>query len=1027
MTAVAVWGLFAILMTPREENPQIVVPGANVYVQYPGADALEVEEHIAKPLEALIWTLKGVENVYSVSMDSQAVISVQFYVGEDKEDSLVKLYDKIMSNLDIKPSEASQPILKPVDVDDVPIVVATLSSPSLNDGQLRKVADEVLDTLRQIPGTNNPHIVGGRKRQINVSFDPEKLAQYGLSAAEIAGAIQMSNKNLPVGDFAEKGIRRFVESGDFLKSAEDVGSVVVAAHGGRPIYLTDIAEVEDGYEEVSTYSRIGYGPGSLRADKAERTAVSVAVAKKAGLNAVAIADTVIAEIERLKKTGAIPADVEYDITRNDGEKANHAVNELIFHLFLSIIFVVGLLVFTLGWRESMIVAIAIPLTLFVTLGIGELAGQSINRITLFALILSLGLLVDDAIVVVENIYRHYKMGAKDRIGAAVRAVHEIGSPTVLATLTVIVAFIPMAFVTGMMGPYMAPIPFNVPVAMLTSLAVAFIVTPWASYRLIKVHAHDDPQPLEKQRIYVLYRKIMSPLLTDRKKRMNFLLAVAVAFAVAMAFPLLQLVNFRMLPKADKNTFQVTVDLPTGTELEKSDQLARILGDEIARLPEVTDYEVFVGTGSVIDFNGLLRGANFRNEEHFADIRVNLLDKADRSRTSEEIVLAIRPVLHTLAAPFAANVKVVEDPPGPPVRSTIVAEIYGPDYKVQQALADRLRKLFAATDAVTDIDDSVKEVVHKFYLNVDKVKAMQLGITVDDIVREVRLGVDGAVVSTLHDVTAKDPVGIFLRYPEGDRDEPSDVAKIYMKSPGGSIVPLAELVEIIPGDLERPILHKNLKPVVYVLGEMGDRGSVYAVIDMLLDLRGEPLPEGYSVVWDGEWDLTWDVMFDLGMAMLVAVILIYLILVGRFRSFMIPLVIMGAIPLSMIGVMPGFALVGVYLSATSMIGIIALAGIVVRNSIVLLEFILDKKAEGAEIVEAIIEAGAIRTRPIALTAAAAILGALVIAADPVWSGLSWALIFGMTASTALTLVVIPLLYFMTEADQWNRDLRGGGKE
>ncbi len=1019
MTAVAVWGLFAILMTPREENPQIIVPGANVYVQYPGADALEVEEHISKPLEALIWTLKGVENVYSVSMDSQSIISVQFYVGEDKEDSLVKLYDKIMSNLDVKPKEASQPILKPVDVDDVPIVVATLSSPKLNDGQLRKVADDVLDTLRQIPGTNNPHIVGGRKRQINVTFDPEKLAQYGLSASQIAGAIQASNRNMPVGDFAQDGIRRFVESGDFLKTPDDVSSVVVAAHGGRPIYLSDIADVKDGYEEVTTLTRIGFGPGSAEDDKSERTAVSVAVAKKAGLNAVAIADTIIDEIERLKESGVIPADVAFGITRNDGEKANHAVNELIFHLFLSIVFVVSLLVFTLGWRESMIVAIAIPLTLFVTLGIGELVGQSINRITLFALILSLGLLVDDAIVVVENIYRHYKMGAKDRIDAAVQAVHEIGSPTVLATLTVIVAFIPMAFVTGMMGPYMAPIPFNVPVAMLTSLAVAFIVTPWASYRLIKIHDHDEQVPLERQKIYVAYRKIMNPLLTDKKKRMNFLLVVATAFVIAMAMPLVQLVNFRMLPKADKNTFQVTVDMPTGTELVKSDELARVLGKEIAKLPEVTDYEVFVGTGSVIDFNGLLRGANFRNEEHFADIRVNLLDKADRDRTSEEIVLAIRPVLHKLGEPFDANVKVVEDPPGPPVKSTIVAEIYGPDYKVQQSLAAKMKKLFAATDEVTDIDDSVKEVVHKFYLNVDKVKAMQLGITVDDIVREVRVGVDGAVVSTLHDVTAKDPVGIFLRYPEEARDEPTDIAKIYIMSPTGSVVPLAELVEIIPGDLERPIFHKNLKPVVYVLGEMGDRGSVYAVIDMLLDLRNEPLPEGYTVVWDGEWDLTWDVMFDLGMAMLVAVILIYLILVGRFRSFMIPLVIMGAIPLSMIGVMPGFALVGVYLSATSMIGIIALAGIVVRNSIVLLEFILDKKEEGADIAEAIIEAGAIRTRPIVLTAAAAILGALVIAADPVWSGLSWALIFGMTASTALTLVVIPLLYFKTEADNWKR--------
>jgi multidrug efflux pump subunit AcrB len=1019
MVAIAAWGLLAIVMTPREENPQIIVPGANVYVQYPGADALEVEEHISKPLEALIWTLKGVENVYSVSVDSLSVISVQFHVGEDKEDSLVKLYDKVMSNLDIKPADASQPIIKPVDVDDVPIVVATLSSDTFDDGRLRGVADDVMDNLRRIPGTNNPHIVGGRKRQINITFDPEKLAQYDLSIREIAGAIRMSNRNLPVGDFPKEGILRYVETGDFLKTAADVADVVVSARGGSPIYLSDIAVVEDGYEERATFTRIGYGPAAAGGARKERTAVNVAVAKKAGLNAVTIADTIINRIDDLKAAGVIPADVTVDITRNDGEKANHAVNELIFHLFLSIVFVVGLLLFTLGWRESAVVAIAIPLTLFVTLGIGQMVGQTINRITLFALILSLGLLVDDAIVVVENIYRHYKMGARDKIEGAVRAVHEIGSPTVLATLTVIVAFIPMAFVTGMMGPYMAPIPFNVPVAMLTSLAVAFVVTPWASYRMIKVHDRDESLPLERQTIYVWYRKIMNPLLTDRKRRMNFLLAIVLIFGVAMSFPLLQLVNFRMLPKADKNTFQVTVDMPTGTVLATSDELTGRIADYIAAIPEVADYEAFVGTGSVIDFNGLLRGANFRNREHFADIRVNLADKADRDRTSEEIVLAIRPALHAIALPFGANVKVVEDPPGPPVKSTVVAEIYGPDYRVAQGLADRVKKLFAETDEVTDIDDSVKNVVHKYYLNVDKVKAIRMGITVGDIVDEVRMGVDGAVVSTLHDVTAKDPVGIFVRFPEGDRDDPADIAKMYIKSPMGGVVPLSELVDIIPGDLERPIHHKNLEPVVYVTAEMGDRGSVYAVIDMLLDLRENPLPDGYRIVWEGEWDLTWDVMYDLGMAMLVAVILIYLILVGRFRSFSIPAVIMGAIPLSMIGVMPGFALVGVYLSATSMIGIIALAGIVVRNSIVLLEFILDKKEEGSTIEEAIIEAGAIRTRPIALTAAAAILGAMVIAADPVWSGLAWSLIFGMSASTALTLVVIPLLYFLAERKNWRR--------
>lgn len=1010
-------GMMALMITPREENPQITVPAANVFVEYPGAGAVEVEEHISKPLEALLWELPGVEEVHSVSMDSLSIVSVRFYVGQNKEDSLMRLYDKIMSNLDIKPETASDPIVKPMDVDDVPIVAVTLSSKTHTDGELRTIADDVLDYLRRIPGTANPHIVGGARRQVNVTFDPEKLAQYRLDAAQIVGAIRMSNSNLPVGDFEQDGIRNYVETGDFLRTAEDVASVVVANNEGHLVFLGDIAEVVDSYEETNSATRIGFGPASTERDKSERPAVTVAIAKKQGLNAVAIADKIIHRVDELVESGVIPEDVAAHITRNDGEKANHAVNELVFHLAISIIVVVALLFFSLGWREAMIVAIAIPLTLFITLGVGAVVGQTINRITLFALILSLGLLVDDAIVVVENIYRHYKAGAKNRVEAAVTAVSEIGSPTVLATLTVIVAFIPMAFVTGMMGPYMAPIPFNVPVAMLVSLVVAFVVTPWASLRIIKVHGQRGAAPLEERKIYKRYSAVVRPLLTDRRKRRWFLAAVVAAFAVAMAFPALQIVKFRMLPKADANTFLVTVDMPNGTVYEKTDMLAEKLGAYISTVPEVTDYETFVGVNSVVDFNGLLRGSAFRNREHFADIRVNLADKAERGRMSEEIALAVRPKLQEIGKPYNANIKVVEDPPGPPVRSTLVAEVYGPDYDTQRELARKVKRVFAATDGVTDIDDSVKEVVHKYYLKVDKEKATYLGISTTDIVRELRIGVSGAVVSTMHVTDAKTPVGIFLRYPESARSKPEDLDKMYIKSPAGHAVPLSELVEITPGDIERPIYHKNLEPVVYVFGEMAGRGSVYAVIDMIMWLWKNPLPEGYRVVWDGEWDLTWDVMRDLGLAMVVAVILIYLILVGRFRSFVIPLVIMGAIPLSIIGVMPGFALVGVYLSATSMIGVIALSGIVVRNSIVLLEFILDKKAEGAAIEDAIIEAGAIRFRPIMLTAAAAILGAAVIAADPVWSGLSWALIFGMSASTALTLVVIPILFYMSERKKW----------
>jgi multidrug efflux pump subunit AcrB len=706
------------------------------------------------------------------------------------------------------------------------------------------------------------------------------------------------------------------------------------------------------------------------------------------------------------------------VTRNDGKTANDAVNELVFHLVVSIIVVIILLYFTLGWREAAIVALAIPLTLFITLAIGMLMGQTINRITLFALILSLGLLVDDAIVVVENIHRHYQLQQHSRLQGAIMAVNEIGMPTILATITVVLAFIPMAFVTGMMGPYMMPIPFNVPVAMITSLFVAFIVTPWASYRLMKGGNHEGHnQPLEETKIYTMYRKVLGPLLENAGKRKVFMAVIGGVFVITMLFPAVQWVKFRMLPKANKNTFLVSIDMPAGTALESTDRVSRAVGDYLSRIPEVKDYEAFVGTGSVIDFNGLLRGGAFREASHFADIRVNLLGKEERSRSSEKIVLAIRPDIAKIGQELGANVKLVEDPPGPPVRSTVVAEIYGPDYNKQREIAGGIRELFGKTAEVVDIDDSVKEKQDKYNLIVDKEKAALAGISTEQIVQTLRMSLSGMAVSTLHRPDAKSPVSIFLRLPKGERAGFSDLDKVFVSGQQGNQVPLSSLVSVVPSEMDKAVYHKNLEPVTYVYGEMGDRSQVYAVIDMMKYLWKHPLPEGYKLKWDGEMKLTLDVFRDLGAAMGVALIAIYLLLVGRFRSFTIPVVIMAAIPLSMIGIMPGFALTGVYFSATSMIGVIALAGIVVRNSIVLLEFILDKKQEGMPLSQALIEAGAIRTRPIVLTAAAAILGSAVIVTDPVWSGLALALIFGMLASTALTLVVIPLFYYMVEKKNW----------
>jgi multidrug efflux pump subunit AcrB len=1027
MAATAILGLFALWFTPREENPQITVPAANVMVQLPGASAKEVEELVSRPLEAKLWEIPGVEDVYSVSMNSLSVVTVKFFVGQDKERSFVKLYDKLMSNMDFAPPGASQPLVKPIDVDDVPIVALTLApKPGTNydDAQLRLVADHVLDELRTVPGVGNSLVIGGRGRQVRVTLDPQRIAGYGLSPLQIARAISVSNANLLSGDLEQGSRKLALETGGFFKNADEVRNAIVGVAGGKPVYLGDVADVSDGFEETVHLTRIAFNPQHQGADAlaagtltAERPAVTIALAKRQKLNAVRIANQILAKMDELRRT-QIPSGIDVTVTRNDGKTANDAVNELVFHLAVSIVVVIILLLFTLGWREAAIVALAIPLTLFITLGIGMIAGQTINRITLFALILSLGLLVDDAIVVVENIHRHYRLQQHSRLQGAILAVNEIGMPTILATLTVVLAFLPMAFVTGMMGPYMRPIPFNVPVAMITSLFVAFIVTPWASYRLMKAEHHDgNPPSLEETRIYRMYKSVLRPLLVNSGKRKLFLAVIAAVFLVTMSFPLFQWVKFRMLPKANKNTFLVSIDMPVGTVMENTDRVARAVGDYLLRVPEVKDYETFVGIGSVMDFNGLLRGGAFRDTSHFADIRVNLVDKEERKISSEKLVLNIRPDIDRLAKEYEATIKLVEDPPGPPVRATVVAEIYGPDYNRQREIAQEIKELFAKTAQVVDIDDSVKERQDKYQLLVDKEKAALTGVSTEQIVQTLRLSVAGMAVSTIHRPNSKNPVSIMLRLAKSQRTGLADLDRVYVMSQQGSQVPLSSLVRIVPSEMDKSIYHKNLEPVTYVYGEMGARSQVYAVLDMMKHLRKHPLPEGYRIKWDGEMKLTLDVFRDLGAAMGVALIAIYLLLVGRFRSFTVPLIIMASIPLSMIGIMPGFAATGVYFSATSMIGVIALAGIVVRNSIVLLEFILDKKQEGMHIDQALIEAGAIRTRPIVLTAAAAILGSAVIVSDPVWSGLALALIFGMLASTALTLIVIPVFYYMLEKKHW----------
>jgi len=966
-------------------------------------------------------------------MDSMGVVSVQFYVGQNKEDSLVKLYDRIMSNLDRMPPGTRQPLVKPVDVDDVPILTISLSSATLGDRRLRAIADDALEHLRRVEGVSVSFIHGGRPRQINVQLDLERMRQYNVTLLDIRRVLEATNVDIPSGTLVNHNRVSTVTAGGMLRNAADVGDLVVALKAHQPVYLKNVATISDGPGEIDRVTRIGYGPAytGQRPPDYETPAVTIALAKRSGTNAVTVANDVLQELQRIRGQ-VIPPEVTVNVTRNDGAKANDAVNTLIEHLAIAIGTVVLLLIAFLGWRAASIVTITIPLILFITLTVGMIAGQSINRITLFALILSLGLLVDDSIVVIENIYRHYAKKGVDHLKGAVGAVNEIGRPTNLATFTVILAFLPMLWVTGMMGPYMGPIPFNVPVAMIVSLAIAYTVAPWAAYRWLAAtsgahaaQAHEHmPGWLERQ-----YLRLFTRLIDEPKARKRFFIGVLAVLALVLLMPVFSLVQFKMLPKNNTNTFNVTIDMPAGTALEATDHVARRVGDILRGNPDVLTYETTVGESGVVDFNGLLRGSGLKRGTNIAEVRVDLRDKHERSESSIDIVLGLRKAMAQLGQETGANIKLVEDPPGPPVRATILAELYGPDYKQLRQIATELRNdVFAKTADVVDIDDSNTADTTEYRIVVNREKASLAGILPAQVAETLQAFLAGYDVGTVHIENEKEPVPIRFQIPQADRVEPADLRKIFFINPLGVRVPLTEIADIVKTVAPKPILHKDQRPVVYVTGELATTSQVYAVLKMWSYLRSHDLPGGvhltqyfmgdpgtlgYSLRWDGEMRLTLDVFRDLGAAFMVALVLIYLTLVGYYRSFATPLIVMGAIPLTLIGVLPGHALLGQYFTATSMIGVIALAGIVVRNSLLLIDFILDFRREGHELREAVIQAGATRMRPILLTAFAIILGTFIMIFDPVFGGLAVSLIFGTFASTVLTLFVIPLVYYLYE--------------
>ncbi len=1053
-------GAMALMVTPREENPSIDVPAANVMVQMQGASPEEVQNLILRPLEMVLREMTGIDHTYGVALDSQAVVTVMFKVGEDKEASLVKLYDRIMHNLDRLPAGASEPLVKPMDVDDVPVSVITLSSTAMDGLALKRLAERVRDQLSTIDGVSVTDIIGGNDRQIRIQLDPVRMAAYHIALDKLHRVLLSANAGGPSGKLVGNNREIKVWLNGYLKNAMQVGRLVVGQWQHKAIYLRDVASISDGPAQVDHYHRIGFG-ASVQGDDgaAQRPAVSITLAKKRGTNAVVVTDNIEAKLNSLKGD-FIPDNVAVTITRDSGDRANAAVNLLLEHLGIAIASVIIILLLFLGWREAAIVTMNIPLILLIVLVVGFLADQTINRIALFALILALGLLVDDAIVVIENIHRHLNQlkdsGAnslKEKARLIVEATNETGKPTIIATIAVILAFLPMGFVTGMMGPYMGPIPFNTPIAMAASLVIAYMFTPWIAYRWLPFNKSESTMKAKhapgKDAVQRMYLRLATPLVESKTVRRLFGLVLFVLFVAAMLQPAWQFlrpsgingpmtpgsVELKMLPKGNNNTFNITIDLPEGTSLEETDRVAREVAELVRTHPMVIDYETFVGQAGPIDFNGMLRGSVLRKGTNLADIRVNLVGKHKRTIRSSDIVLELRDMLKpVLAAHAKTSIKLVEDPPGPPVRATLLAEIYGPDYPTQRKMAKAVRHTFENTYDVTDIDDSVGDDQQQLNINVNKEKAARLGVATAQVETALRDFLHGYDFGALHVQHERHQVKLHVQLPKALRAHIEDLNRIYVSGAHGP-VPLSAFATVESTVADKPIYTKDGHPVTYVMAEPKQGSQVYSLLGMDGELDGAEVLPGtslktggmrftkttpqdtfaYHLLWDGEMRLTLDVFRDLGAAFIVALLLIYLLMVAYYGQMILPMLVMAPTALTMIGIFPGHWITNQPFTATSMIGMIALAGIVVRNSTLLIDFILDYRKRGYDVKTAVLEAGAVRARPILLTALAVIAGTSIMITDPVFGGLGVSMAFGTLAATILTLFVTPLMYYL-----WQRE-------
>ncbi len=1052
--ASVILGAAAVVLLPREEEPQIKVPMVDVMVSMPGSSAKEIEERATRPMEKLLWEVAGVEYIYSTSRDSESLVIVRFKVGEDPERSLVKITEKLRANFDRIPMGVTPPLVKPKSIDDVPILALTFHSARYDHLTLRRLAAQVEESVKQVPLVAETNLLGGARRAVRVMLDPVRLASRNFSPAGLVPMLQQANRQFRAGGLTTGNNEVLVETGAFLKTAHDVGDVVVGVFGGRPVYLREVAEIHDGGEEAVQYVLHG-----TKTD--EEPAVTLSIAKRPGANAISVADEVIHKVDLLKGS-VIPADVTVSVTRNYGETAAEKSNELLLHMGIAVFSVAILIWLTLGWRESGIVAVAIPATLALTLLIFYLYGFTLNRITLFALIFSIGILVDDAIVVVENIVRHFHLPqnkGRDWSKIAVEAVGEVGNPTILATFAVIAAVLPMAFVGGLMGPYMRPIPIGASAAMFWSLLIAFIVTPWASIRILRwggkyskltegVAVDDGHKHLASEHaedfFTKLYRRMMGPLIHHTGWRWMFLVGITVLLLVSMATVGLGWVKVKMLPFDNKSEFQVILNMPEGTSLEQTTAVAREMAAAIRTEPEVTDYQIYAGVASPYNFNGLVRHYFMRRGASVADIQVNLVGKHERKAQSHDIAKRVRPAVAAIAARYGARVAIAEVPPGPPVLQTLVAEIYGPNEADRLKLAEAVKNIFKSTPGVVDVDWYIEADQQKARFVIDKEKAALHGISAATISQTLKIAVDGETVDLLHQPEEKEDVNIRLELPRSAKTTPEELLALRVRSgdanalpePGASgspLVPLRELVKVEHVTVEKSRYHKNLMPVTYVIGDVAGvvESPVYAIFKMnealkKLDTRefggsgaelqilnaSMPFSDAEPALkWDGEWHITIEVFRDLGAAFGACLILIYVLMVGWFRSFITPAIVMIAIPFSLVGILPAHGLMDAFFTATSMIGFMAGGGIVVRNSIILVDFIELRIREGMPLSEAVIDAGAVRFRPMLLTAMAVVVGAAVILADPIFQGLAIALMAGEIASLFISRMAVPVLYFM----------------